>query len=362
MKVLTLINSLGGGGAETQVAALSHYFYKKGIACVIVCLTDDLKLSPRCHPDTTIISLGIKSKKDFFSAFRRLLSIVSEQKPDIIHAHLFQANMVSRALKLFVKSIPIVNTTHCNYDLDNRNYNPYSFYKYTKKLVQHHTAVSAAALDSLLKFKSVQVQHSSLMYNGLDTSLFEENSIELSMPFRWVAIGRLIKLKNYPLIIGAAKKLKEKINGNFVIDIIGEGSEKNAIEKLIKENNLSEHIRLLGFCNDIPERLKTYHGYLISSNTEGLPMALLEAMASSLVVIATNVGQMPEIINQSKGGIVVGAEDENAYAQAMEEILMMSASDYKLKSDANKEFVDQAFELGAIGDQWVDLYTGLIRK
>ncbi|MCX9085638.1 MAG: glycosyltransferase family 4 protein [Candidatus Methanoperedens sp.] len=129
-------------------------------------------------------------------------------------------------------------------------------------------------------------------------------------------VGRLHKQKGHQYLIEASKKVIEKVP-NSIFLFVGTGSEKDRLVHIIEENNIKEHFRFVGFQEDLPEILALIDIFVLPSISEGLPFALLEAMAARKPVIATNVGGVPEIITDHYNGIVVEPRDANGLANAM---------------------------------------------
>ena len=108
-----------------------------------------------------------------------------------------------------------------------------------------------------------------------------------------IAVGRLDPIKGFDKLIEQISKL----DFDFVLNIIGEGSEKAKLEKLINSKNLEKKVFLLGFKDNIPQYLANSHLQIISSLTEGLPLTLLEGILNSSLIISTPVGGIVEVLD-----------------------------------------------------------------
>ena len=104
---------------------------------------------------------------------------------------------------------------------------------------------------------------------------------------RIVAVGRLEAQKNYPLLIKAFYLISNEFK-DYIVEIYGEGQERSELSKLINELNLNNRVLLMGRHSDVHERIKDASLYVLSSDYEGMPNALMEAMALGLPCIATN--------------------------------------------------------------------------
>ncbi len=187
-----------------------------------------------------------------------------------------------------------------------------------------------------------------LIYNGLDIykteflpkeearlRLFEKISKHSGKIFQTETmigtIANLYPTKGLTTLIEAAEHLKH--NNTLTFFIIGEGTERPILEKLIKEKGLQKKVYLLGSIPDAKEYLQAFDIFVLPSLKEGFPWALIEAMTARLPVIATRVGAIPEIIEDRQNGIIVEPGKPEQIAKAITEILN---SDYLKKEFAIK--------------------------
>ncbi|MGA3129044.1 MAG: glycosyltransferase, partial [Candidatus Korobacteraceae bacterium] len=147
-----------------------------------------------------------------------------------------------------------------------------------------------------------------------------------------VTVARLSPEKNHSMLLRAFARVQKKLDSRLLL--VGDGPERSAIETEIARLSLQRSVTLLGVRSDIPEILAASDVFLLSSTREALPLAVLEAMAAGLPVVATNVGDLPMIVKEGVTGLLVNPDDERAFANALFELL----------SDANR-----AKELGSRG-------------
>lgn len=144
---------------------------------------------------------------------------------------------------------------------------------------------------------------------------------------RFVAVARINDQKNYPMMVRAFAKIA-KDNPQCTLDIYGKGSA-DAIEKiqaLIDQMRMHDQIRLQGWIRDIPETLTEYHAFLMSSDYEGMPNALAEAMAVGLICLSTDCKTGPkDMINSGVNGFLAKTGDEQSFANGIQAILRMNS-------------------------------------
>ena len=158
-----------------------------------------------------------------------------------------------------------------------------------------------------------------VIHCGITPSNFSPKPKEkIESPFTILQIGSLHWKKGQTDLIRAAKLLTEKMS-NFVIKIIGEGSEREKLEALIDELNMHEHVILLGAKSqqEVREILPQGDCYIQSSVSEGIPVSIMEALACQLPVIATNITGIPEIIIDHQTGYLIPPNNPEALAKAL---------------------------------------------
>jgi colanic acid/amylovoran biosynthesis glycosyltransferase len=161
------------------------------------------------------------------------------------------------------------------------------------------------------------------VYNGLDLSVFK-SATPGGSPIRLLSIGRLIEKKGFNFLIEACRLLRSS-RFPFVCQIIGDGPERYRLEELIQRYQLSDLVRLMGPLpqTDLAETLAQSSIFVFpaihdsSGDTDNLPTVLIEAMASSLPIVATGVAGIPEIVQQNENGILVPEKDPAQLADAI---------------------------------------------
>ncbi len=157
-------------------------------------------------------------------------------------------------------------------------------------------------LDNILPPNKVTV-----IYNGFDLLELPQKNIKLNQKKQKIIIGnagRLSDEKGQDVLIDVALFLNKQ-NINFEIQIAGEGKLREYLQQKIHKNHLDNHIKLLGFINNIQEFLSQIDIFIFPSQAEGFGFALVEAMAQKLPVVAFNVGSIPEIVIHNKTGYII---------------------------------------------------------
>jgi colanic acid/amylovoran biosynthesis glycosyltransferase len=188
------------------------------------------------------------------------------------------------------------------------------------------------------------------VYNGLDLSVFKR-AIPGAEPVRLLSIGRLIEKKGFKFLIEACRLLRSS-GFSFLCQIVGEGPEHDRLQETIREHQLSDTVRLRGALpqTEIVEILSQSTIFTFpavhdsAGDTDNLPTVLIEAMASSLPIVATRVAGIPEIVQHNENGILVPEKDPVQLADA---IRAMAGDQSLLESfgTASRRIAEEKFAL-----------------
>lgn len=173
-----------------------------------------------------------------------------------------------------------------------------------------------------------------------------------------IACGGLTKQKRYDLLISAAALLVKTVSG-FRIEIAGDGAERRTLELQIAEFNLEDYVYLKGYVEDVPEFLRSGDIYVMCSDSEGLPYAAIEAMATGLPMVVTRAGELPYMVADGRNGFVVDCGSAEQTATALKK-LMMSA-DLRIDfGDSSREIASRNFNAQENWRRVDDVYNSFI--
>jgi N-acetylgalactosamine-N,N'-diacetylbacillosaminyl-diphospho-undecaprenol 4-alpha-N-acetylgalactosaminyltransferase len=188
------------------------------------------------------------------------------------------------------------------------------------------------------------------IYNPIDLKLLAQKAVDFDYI---LAVGRLCRQKGFDILINAFAKsnLKNKIK----LIILGEGKERNNLEKLINGLDLKSQVLLYGKVDNPFIYMKHATFFVLSSRFEGFGNVIIEALACETPVIATNCESGPsEIIENSKNGLLVPSEDVELLKDAMERLYHDGELYMKLKSNARKSV--ERFDVKNIVKDWINLF------
>lgn len=255
----------------------------------------------------------IRKRKSPLLNFLFSLLIPFKLKEELSNADLIKTNQLNGSwigiiLKFLISKPLIVRTGYNAYEFSIQERKSkvkqlFYFYltKYSIKFSDKYFVSSKSDLDFLTKYFK-NVKHVEIFPNWIESLRYQDFKNRYSNKI--LSVGRLEDQKNYQFLI------KKLANSDIVLDIIGEGSKKEELEKLAKENNVK--INFLGRLNyfDLQEVYKSYRIFIMPSLFEGNPKALLEALASGCLVVALNNKNISEIIVHKKNGILFYPETD----------------------------------------------------
>lgn len=195
-----------------------------------------------------------------------------------------------------------------------------------------------------------------LIYIGISPTI-KNNFIKVEerpegKPIQIGTISELTKNKGLAYAIDAISKIKDR---NIMFSIIGEGEERKNLENQIKECLIEDKVKLLGFKDNAASYLGIFDTFLLSSVKEGIPYSILEAGLAGLPVIATNVGGVPEIIEDGISGILIPPKDPDAIRDALKKLL--DNPDLRKTLGQNlKKTVEQKFSIDKMIEKTKKIY------
>lgn len=200
---------------------------------------------------------------------------------------------------------------------------------------------------------------STVIANPIDLRDNAGTALTTAKRHKIVAVGRLIAQKNPMMLLRAFTRFV-KCHPDYELVCYGEGNMRSQMETYIRENALQEKVFLPGSQKDIFHHIKDAEFYIMSSNYEGMPNALMEAMCLGLPVISTRVSGAEDYIIPGENGLLVDVGDEDGLLQAMETL----ANDPKKREALGRQAVNlnKVLEVSAITKQWLSFIEAVSDK
>ena len=305
IRIVHILHSFGTGGLEKGIATLVRNASPE-FEHVILCAATSGK-SERLLPSNTEVVELHKLPGNSLVFLLRLSRVLKSLRPDIVHTRNWGGmDGIIAARMAGVRSI--LHGEHGWEVLDPNGRNPKRVLARTilSRVVREYTCVSKQI--RLWLEKTIGVKKSvTQIYNGVDTEFYSPNGsrkrtrarLDIS-PSTFVigTVGRLDPIKDHPTLLRAFEDIQKRIS-NAVLLIVGDGPERKRLEALAGKG-----VFFLGNRSDVPELLKALDVFVLPSQNEGISNTILEAMATALPVVATNVGGNPELVDESTGFLV----------------------------------------------------------
>lgn len=360
-KISYVITSLDYGGAERQLLALAKGIRQRGWDVDVTTLiapnafTEDLSAA-----GIPLHSLGMKRGVADPRAVVKLARRIRARAPAIVHSHMVHANLLSRVSRIMAPVPLLISTAHSMIE-GGRLIE--MAYRLTDRLCDLTTNVSPAAVERYVARKLVPRWRIRYVPNGVDLNEFARDSkdgtairrsLGVTSEHLWLTVGRLDPVKDHGNLLRAWASVASERAGTLVI--VGEGPEKGAVRDLIRELGISERVRMLGARPDVKNLLTAADSFVLSSKFEGLPMVLLEAAATELSIVATDVGGVSEIVQHGETGYLVAPQNHEALATAMRRTMELDPAIRQEFGARGRRRVIERFGLDSVLDTWEALY------
>lgn len=354
------------GGAEKQICSLSDKISHGNNITIINLSNNSNNLCIPKNKKIKIYSLTMNKKPlSFIFSLFTARRIIKKINPDIVHSHMFHANIFSRLLRLLVKIPVLICTAHSKNEGGKLRM---FIYRITDWLATISTNVSQEAVDAFVEKKATKPRRMLPFYNGIDTTLFsysetarkikrEEINISNDTPLI-LSVGRLTEAKDYPNLLRAFSNLNAPIQPKLVI--IGDGEEKENLQRLSKELNVSNNVIWLGMRHDVQDWMSACDLFVLSSAWEGFGLVVAEAMACERIVIGTDSGGVSEVIN--KYGLIIPPKNTSMLTSAIKRYLSLSDNERNIIGKQARCHIVDNFSLDNISQEWLNLYTRLLKE
>lgn len=339
--ILYFTRTMGLGGTENVILELCESM-KGNFANIIVCSCGGVNVS-------RLESLGIKhysvpdiEKKDIktiITVFKTLISIVKNEKINIIHTHHRMAAFYISLLNFYNKFI-FVNTVH-NTFTDKRILTKFSLGK------ANNIAVGNSVRTNLINFYRLPEKKVTVIYNAVKPFKGNRfNEISIIKKYREKGyylignIGRISKQKGMEFFIRSIPDVL-KVNKNVKFFIVGTGEDEDKIRDIISDLGLENDVILLGYRDDVQNTMMQLDLIVLSSLWEGFPLTPIEAFSVKKTIIATEIDGTSEIVLNNYNGILVPKESCEGISKAITSIMRDDKIKEELEYNAYKTYLDK---------------------
>ncbi len=336
MRICQVLGGDEEGGLEKHFAELCNQLSRYEEVHVIA----HEKYRARLDQNIIFHAVDLSKGRRNFLVLYRLFRLINEINPDILHAHANKAvEMIRFVKRLLHPSIKLIATLH------SKKRNLKSF-----EIFDHVIGVSHEVL------KELKNPHQSVVYNGIDIAVPKRDSHFLEQfgikdEFVVCAVGRLEKVKNFPLLIRAIRDLDVKLV------IVGEGSQETYLRDLVKEIHIEYKVVFTGFRKDVLEIVAHSNLCVISSQREGFPYVVVEALLLHIPVVSTDVSDMKEILPS----LYIVPLDDEKYLTSRIDFVKTHYNEVLKEYQEVFRFCEKKFTLATMRQETLSVYQEVLR-
>lgn len=369
VKVLHIASGDLWAGAEVQLFTLASALRKHTGTIVHILLLNHGKLEQKLRDTGIDVTVIDEASLNSAQILRQMIKTVRAIQPDIIHTHRLKENILGSIAAWRCGHIPSLRTQHGAAE------HPAAVYKLHKHIIffldwlcgryyQRYIIAVAADLAEKLARKYPE-SHIKTIENGIDTDTLpattSANNETGKRHYRVGIAGRLAPVKRVDLFIQAAVCLKQQ-HPELSVDfyIYGDGPLSNSLQQQVTAASADDYIHFEGHCDDMATALQTLDILLMTSDHEGLPMILLEAMYLKTAIIAHAVGGIPHLLDQGKCGILIHEHQPETFAEAIQQLITHPKQHQKLTQHAFDR-VKQHYSSRQTAENYQRLYNQLVK-
>lgn len=359
--VMTLLDGFGPTIKVTLICDHIHDQHRKEVEALGI----DIVLLPMQR-----LAGGVSDIK----ALRGLRKILNEGEYDILHTHTSKAALLGAIIGATTRSIKVVNTAHnLGYIALPERWKKAIFWVYDRFIstvgIDATVTVSQIVADTARDAYLIPAKKLHVIQNGIRTAKFEKPNKGQNLRKEFIgksngpviiSVARLVWFKGLDTLIDAMPKVVDRHSSAKLV-IVGDGELREDLEAQVKALNLSDSVIFVGERDDVPDLLAAADLFVLPSVSEGLPISLLEAMASKLPIVATRVGGIPELVIDGETGRLTKSGDVAGMSAAMLSLLA-DTSKCKEAGNAGHARMMEQFSQSAMVVATENLYQKLCRK
>lgn len=352
-RYIFFVGTLSNGGAERVISILASHMAAQGMPTEIVTYYDR-PVFYQLHPKVMLTSVeactGKSGKFDNLLWLRRYF----KENAKVVLSFLAPFNMLALLVSVGLKTPVIVadrnDPTRVPGNVVLRKLRDF-LYRFADYIV-------VQTKNNQQYFSAAVQKKSTVIYNPVECAREQGCALQCEKKKQIVTAGRLLPQKNQKLLLAAFSDIAKKYP-QYQLVIYGEGSEREVLEQEAQRLGIENQVVFEGKVADLHERMKSAELFVLSSDYEGMPNALIEAMCLGLPVISTKVSGATDLIEDGKNGLLVERKDRKALAEAMERLIMEEAFRTQLAFEAAK--LSEQLLPEVILKQWLEMIGRIVR-
>jgi len=360
LTILYILPTFQRGGAETLLLQMVRYFVAQGHQVLVIALVRGGEMQKAFEQTGACVEVLNKKTKLGLGIILRLIQYMKNVRPDVVHTHLFGAD-VWGGLAAKIMRVPVLLSTEHNinfYEGKVRMYVKRIILKCFDGVIVISQAVGRHAKDAY----KVSRSHIFTIYNGVDLSQYSyrKDYQYFSDGVRMCIVARLHEQKGHTYLLDALSRLKAQYP-RIGLDIYGSGPLEAKLRVHAKKAGVSELVTFKGTQPITDTLLHQYDLFVLPSVWEGLGIAVLEAQASGVPVIVSDVDGLSELVTDKKTGISVEAKNPAALAEGIRWAITHSSKLSQITAAARRQ-VEHTYSLDEMLKKYETLYKKLCKK
>ncbi len=345
--LILFVPTLRNAGAETLTCELALGMRQLGWSVTIATTSERAEgplMQRAIRSGVEVIDVSSRTK---LGTAAKAAWLLLRRRPDAVHTHLSSVLLVMAAATL--ARVPI--RVHTFHSLAQRYGRRHLYRAAIRQFGFVPVAIAEPVRESVHQYLGVSLRDIRLVPNGVDLSRFTPSPVRAAGPTVVMAVGRLDAVKNHRLLVRAFAQARVP---DAELWIVGEGPERTLLEALVSSLGLHAVVRLLGAVDDVAPLLRRASVFALSSDAEGMPMSLLEAMATGLPVVSTKAGGVIDLVEEGRNGHLVNVGDESGLARAIRQLVTNKADQARMGRESHSIASQRGMEVTA--DAYARIY------
>jgi glycosyltransferase involved in cell wall biosynthesis len=308
-RLLYLVGQLSPGGSERQLCYLLQAMDRERYRPLVAVW--NVRGNNVYAPQIRALGVALHSFPPELSAaakLREFRRLVRELKPEVVHSYSFYTNFAAHWATVGMQVIAL-GSIRSDFTLDKQSNGPW-LSRLSSRWPRHHICNNSLAVEAVRRSQSLFVpEQVYVVRNGLDLERFQSVPYITAGRVRIVGVGSLFPVKRWDRLLLAARELKQR-GLDCLVRIAGDGPLRGSLRQQAQDLGLANRIEFIGHTDDIPSLLSDATFLVLTSDNEGCPNVVMEAMACGRAVVATDVGDVPYLVEDGKTGFVVRRGDD----------------------------------------------------
>jgi glycosyltransferase involved in cell wall biosynthesis len=366
IKVVHVTFDMRIGGAEQVIYHLVENTDPSGFDVSILCLERPIGPLGKRLKEKGYRVEALNRKPGFdLSLIKQLRRYVVENGIDVLHCHQYTP-FVYGVIGSGFTGCKVIFTEHGRFYPDIKKTKRIIINPFLGFFTKNITAISSATREALVEYEGFPREKIKIVYNGIvdpAINVPQETNLkqELGIPEGARVLGtvaRLDPIKNQAMMIKGLEVIRKQHPETYLV-IVGDGPERKNLEEIASDMQLTPYVLFTGFKENVWDYYKIMDMFLLTSFSEGTAMTLLEAMASRLPCVVTNVGGNVEIVKDKETGIIISSDDVSELAEKVCDLFKHPLTAESYGEAARKRFEDH-FTVGKMVECYQAMYNGKV--